>query len=162
MRLRSGSMTCSSRRPSLGLLSGDDMGLIGTKPAPRILVWGIGVESDLARFIMTIAPTVKFLENLDDIATTRQLEWGAIIILGESPPKAEIFESHLMAIQFGGVERILRYQVSNFDTRIEIRATGHSFATEFAIPDSLPPALRRLVESSLLPYVQSRDQKLVL
>jgi hypothetical protein len=135
------------------------MGVIGAKPRPRVLCWGISSDSQLAEDIVKLAPTVTFLISRSNFRSIRQREWDAAIFL-DSPPEDVTVAPHLKVIQFGGAA------TGTFPLKdswaFEVRIADNSVATEFLIPDSVPPDVRRLIQSSLVPLVQSRSSHPVM
>jgi hypothetical protein len=133
------------------------MEIIGSKPSPRILAWGISPESKLGVFINEIAPTVRFVQNVDDLRLVRQTEWDALILSGDPPTEAtgQGLQEHLKVIQFGG-SSITGYATTNPSDWIQIGIVLGSVATEFIIPEDIPSGIHRLVSAALLPWLQSR------
>ncbi|MFL5354425.1 MAG: hypothetical protein ACJ8AN_17385 [Archangium sp.] len=104
-------------------------------------------------------PTTKKISNLNEV---RQSEWDVLITKGAfvSP------EQHLFVLSFGraNIENIQSsgipdaYSVSGMYGKVE----DGSLATEFIIPDDLPPDLARLVMNELVPKLNDEDKHIRL
>ncbi len=136
------------------------MELIGSKPSPRVLVFGISADGVLGLFIREVSPTVRYVENEDELSLIRQMEWDAAIVFND-PPSQPALAGHLMVLQFGG-STLTGYPMSNPPAWVQIVATSSSVATEFIIPDPIPSAIHRLAATSLLPLLQSQPVNMVV
>jgi hypothetical protein len=137
--------------------------MIGVKPSPRILVWGIEPDHELGMFIRRVAPTCRFVRNESEIPSIRQAEWDAAIVYGE-PPKDEpghYLALHLWVLQFGG-SHLLHYMKTNPMSFVAVGTSRQSVATEFIVPEAVPASIRKLVMKSLLPVLQSQPSNLVI
>lgn len=138
-----------------------DVQIIGSKPRPRVLVWGIEPSSELGIFINEIAPTVRFVGHVTDMKFVRQAEWDAVILSGDPPAGSAAmgpgpsFEDNLMVIQFGG-SNIAGYLTHNPIGWVRIGSAVGSVATEFVVADDASPRIRKLVFSTLLPWLQAQ------
>jgi hypothetical protein len=128
------------------------MEIIGTKPKPRVLIWGIEASSDLYEFISKISPTTRIVENDSDLRLIRQAEWDAAISFGEQPRNPS-WQEHLKVIQFDG-KYITGYMQKNPDSWVQISANRGSVATEF-IAHEWPAEIRKLISTSFLPWLQT-------
>jgi hypothetical protein len=136
------------------------LNLIGSKPSPRVLVFGITADTALGLFIREVAPTVRYVESERELSLIRQVEWDAAIILND-PPSQPALAAHLMVLQFGG-SNLMNYSKYNPPAWIQVIAKLGSVATEFIIPDSIPLAIHRLSATSLLPLLQSQSANMVV
>lgn len=127
--------------------------IIGSKPCPRVLVWGIEADSELGVFISKVAPTFKFVASNIDLKLIRLAEWDAVILHGD-PPTNPSLHGNIKAIQFGGPS-ITGYFSTNPYSWNNVGAIVGSVATEFSIPDGVPDGVHELILKSLLPLLQS-------
>jgi len=106
---------------------------------------------DIATQVKGIVPTVRVV---GDLKAVRQDEFD-LFLTGINPT---VFHPHLFGIAVAPavVGSAWRQEGSKY-RRVQLDFLGVSVATEFIIPDELPPNLHALVERVLLPLAQSRE-----
>jgi hypothetical protein len=133
--------------------------VVGRKPQPRALIQGF--DDEVADRLMGLFPTVRRIEWLEEVA---QEEWDVLItdktVHGAAP--------HLWVVAFGGAFKAWHKNIPatlgqcQFPAREpeeapHVRWSNRVKASEFTVPDGLPGALERLVDTTLVPAAREHD-----
>lgn len=132
--------------------------LIGRLAKPRVLIRGF--DDDVADQLASLFPTSRRISNLPEVA---QNEWD-VLLTTKSVHEAD---PHLFVIGIGcdfnpgaravyGRDTFGKCQLPNVppDECPSVSWGGSVKERELVVPDGLPPAIRRLVERTLVPKVQ--------
>jgi hypothetical protein len=136
-------------------MSSDTTRVLGSKPRPRALIWG------LEEYEEAIARRVGTAKAIDSIARVRPAEWDCLFA-GPSVRLTDV-PRHLSVVKFctytyGALENV------ELDCGIQgqIRVGGPHVCTEFyPPPEELEESTKRLVVERFLPLVRSREDHLV-
>lgn len=131
----------------------DSARVVGRKPMPRVLL--IGLEPDLAADLAAIMPTTLVLDLASDAFRLRLAEWDAAVIAGDQA--SHYIAGHMNVVAFGGPR--FGEVVSSSSRTVELQAHPRSNASEFVIPDHLPPDVEALVKRDLLPAATRNASK---
>lgn len=126
--------------------------LSGRKPSPRILVLSESPDRVPTEELERLAPTVRAVSSMSDI---RAAEWDAVVtdmLLG-SDTAPHLF---IIGVGVGGLPLPEdRAEFVSYAGGSYLGYGGRLICSEFIIPDELSAAIERLVQTDLLPLVES-------
>ena len=133
--------------------------MFGRQPSPRALIQGFDDQDETADAVAGLFPTTRKIDSLEEV---RQGEYD-ILITNDFPwpdPEPHLFVVAVGGSYFGEVEPpdpLLPQMGGTYpESRPSVYQAGHSKATEFEVPDDLPPPLKRVVHADLLPVCKER------
>lgn len=133
--------------------------VVGKKPTPRTLL--ITDDDALAAKFQPLFPTC---ERVGATWERREQEYDLVVttkeVVVESQGRAREPATHLFMVSFGINSLGSILESTNEGTATQrIHFTGTSNAREYRIPPIEDPALRRLIETDLLPAVEARTDR---
>ena len=113
----------------------------------------LGIKPEGTSTLSGLVPTARAIESLGEI---EQGEWDLLVTPGLVPSSTA---PHLFVLASGGwFDRAHEVSPTANKTFTYLVREERSLATEFAIPKDLPPGVRAMVSSELLPAVTAEEE----
>jgi hypothetical protein len=131
--------------------------IVGRRPKPRALLQGL--DDSVVEKVQDLFPTSRAIEQLDEVA---QAEWDVLV----TTRTVDRVASHLQVVAISAPLDLMGRSTSLGQWHLAGRKIQDSpsagwtrsvKASEFVVPDDLPPAISRLVERTLLPLVAQNE-----
>lgn len=129
--------------------------IVGRREKPRLLVVGVGPESELAAHLSNFVPTIRIVPDASDMFSIRQGDWDAAVLWDVSVA----LDPHLFVVQFG--RKVAGRLAGHVPYYLEFSG-ALSVGVELEIPDGLPGGIRQLVRDSLAPAAMVRQYKPII
>jgi hypothetical protein len=129
------------------------MPVIGERPRPRALF--LGFEAKEIEPFKEFFPTTQVIDSLDEV---REAEWDVLV-----SRNAFVWpEPHLYVLSFGENGRVSDIEYADLPRHAQLAAGTYDDtrlpATEYVIPDDLPPDLSALVMNDLVPRLNKEQR----